>query len=128
MTTDEVITTILKIISSTAKVILATTKVILTSEEVITAILKVISATSKVILASEEVITATLKISDLCYCSIFLAPKQNSRFLISDMHVQNKKYRNLFSISRLTGKCAAQKLKKTFAVLVYSHIGHIWSY
>ena len=44
------------------KVISATTKVILTTEEVITAILKVISATTKVILASEEVITATLKI------------------------------------------------------------------
>ena len=28
------------------------------------------------------------------------------------MHVQNKKYGNLVSISRLTGKCAAQKLKK----------------
>ena len=35
---------------------------ILTTEEVITAILKVISATTKVILVSEEVITATLKI------------------------------------------------------------------
>ena len=27
------------------------------------------------------------------------------------MHVQNKKYRNFVSISRLTGKYAAQKLK-----------------
>ena len=34
----------------------------LTTEKVITAILKNISATTKVILASEEVITATLKI------------------------------------------------------------------
>ena len=49
---------------------------------------------------------------DLCYCSIFLAPDQNFRFLISDMHVQNKKYGNFVSISRLTGKCAVQKLKK----------------
>ena len=32
--------------------------------------------------------------------------------IISDMHVQNKKYGNFVSISSLTGKCAAQKLKK----------------
>ena len=37
-------------------------KVILTTEEVITAILKVISATTKVILANEEVIIATLNV------------------------------------------------------------------
>ena len=37
---------------------------------------------------------------------MFLAPNRNSRFLISDMHVQNKKYRDFVSISRLTGKCA----------------------
>ena len=37
-------------------------KVILTTEEVITATLNVISATAKVILAAEEVITATLKV------------------------------------------------------------------
>ena len=29
---------------------------------------------------------------------------------ISDLHVQNKKYWNFVSMSRLTGKCAAQKL------------------
>ena len=29
-----------------------------------------------------------------------------------DMHVQNKKYGNFVFISRLTGKCAAHKLKK----------------
>ena len=37
-------------------------KVILTTEEVITATLKMISATTKVILATEEVTTATLKV------------------------------------------------------------------
>ena len=36
---------------------------------------------------------------------------RKSQFLISDMHVQNKKYGNFVSISHLTGKCAAQKLK-----------------
>ena len=104
----------------------------LTTDEVITTILKVISATTKLIFATEEVIRTTLKVisaSDLCYCSIFLAPDRNSRFLISDMHVQNKKYGNFVSISRLTGKCAAQKIKKnTFAVLVYGHVYIIWSY
>ena len=39
------------------------TKMILTTEEVITTILKVISATTKVILTTEEVIRATLKLS-----------------------------------------------------------------
>ena len=38
------------------------------------------------------------------------------------MHVQNKKCVNFVSISRLTGECAAQKIKKTFAVLVYGHV------
>ena len=33
-------------------------------------------------------------------------------FLIIDNHVKNKKYGNFVSISSLTGKCAAQKLKK----------------
>ena len=115
-TTDEVITTILKVI--------ATTNVILTTEEVITAILKVISATTKMIMASEELIPATNYVShyksDLCYCSIFLAPDRNSRFLISDMHVQHKRYGNFFSISRLTGECAAQIFFFfKFAVLIY---------
>ena len=71
---------------------------ILTTEEVITTILKVFSAMTKVILTTEEEITATLKLF------------QKS------------------SISRLTGKCAAQKLKTTFAVLVYGHVYIIWSY
>ena len=44
------------------------------------------------------------------------------RSLIIDNHVKNKKYGNFVSISNLTGKCAAQKLKKTVAVLVYGHI------
>ena len=48
LATEEVITTTLKVISSTTNVILAT-------EEVITATLKVISATANVILATEEV-------------------------------------------------------------------------
>ena len=51
----------------------------------------------------------------------------NSRFLISAMHVQNKKYASFVSVSSLTGECAAQKLK-TFAVLVYGHVYIIWSY
>ena len=38
------------------------------------------------------------------------------------MHVQNKKYGNFVSISRLTGKYAAQDLKKTFAALVYGQV------
>ena len=47
LTTEEVITTILK-------VILAMTNVILTTEEVITGTLKVISTTTKVILATKK--------------------------------------------------------------------------
>ena len=43
------------------------------------------------------------------------------------MHVQNKKFANFFSVSSLTGECAAQKLK-TFAVLVFGHVYIIWSY
>ena len=43
-------------------------------------------------------------------------------------HVKNKKYGNFVSISSLTGKCIAQKLKKTFAVLFYGHVYIIWSY
>ena len=45
----------------------------------------------------------------------------DGRFLISDMHVQNKKYENLIFISRLTGKYATQKLKK-IAVPIYGHV------
>ena len=51
-----------------------------------------------------------------------------SWFLIIDNHVKNKKCGNFVSISSLTGKCAAQKLKKTFAVLVYGYFYIIWSY
>ena len=54
MTTGEVITGTLKVIS-------ATTKVILTTEEMITTTLKVISAITKVLLAPKVVTTATLK-------------------------------------------------------------------
>ena len=55
LTTEEVTTATLKVIS-------ATTKVILTTEEVITTTFKVVSATIVVILATEEVITATVKV------------------------------------------------------------------
>ena len=41
---------------------------------------------------------------------------------------KNKKYGNFVSISSLAGECAAEKLKKTFAVLVYGHAYIIWSY
>ena len=37
------------------------------------------------------------------------------------MHVQNKKYGNFVSISRLTGKCAAQKYI-TFVIIIYGHV------
>ena len=40
-------------------------------------------------------------------------------FFISDMHVRNKKYGNYVSISRLTGKCAPQKLNL--------HISNLWT-
>ena len=49
-------------------------------------------------------------------------------FQIIDNHVKNKKYVNFVSISSLAGECAAQKNKKTFAVLVYGHVYIIWSY
>ena len=55
LTTEEVITAIFKVISTTTKVILATEKEIITN-------LNVISATTNGILATEEVITATLKV------------------------------------------------------------------
>ena len=46
---------------------------------------------------------------------IFFVPLINKPtqfwFLILDNHVKNKKYGNFVSISSLTGKCAAQKLK-----------------
>ena len=32
------------------------------------------------------------------------------------------------TLSRLTGKCAAQQFKKTFAVLVDGHVFIIWLY
>ena len=44
-----------------------------------------------------------------------------------DLRVQNKKYGNFDSISRLTGACGAQKLTKN-AVLVYGHVYITWSY
>ena len=35
---------------------------------------------------------------------------------------------NLTTYFFISGECAAQKLKKTFAVLVYGHVYIIWSY
>ena len=35
------------------------------------------------------------------------------------MYVKNKKYRNLVSISRLTGKCAAQKNNLVYGQLIF---------
>ena len=43
---------------------------------------------------------------------VFKIYRRNSQFPIIDNHVKNKKYGNFFSISSLSGKCAAQKLKK----------------
>ena len=53
-------------------------------------------------------------------CSEARYKNANPVFLISDMHLQNKKYGNFISISRLTGKCAAQK--KNFCS------SSLWSY
>ena len=43
------------------------------------------------------------------------------------MVVQNKKYGNFVSMSSLTGKCTAQKLKKTFAadMDIFTSYGYI---
>ena len=57
LSTEEVITETLNVISAATKVTLATEE-----DLVITATSKVISASTKVILATEEVVTATLKI------------------------------------------------------------------
>ena len=62
MATNKLILSTEEVITATLKVISATTKVILATEEVIITTLKVISATTKVILATEEVTTATLKV------------------------------------------------------------------
>ena len=56
LTTEEVITTIIKVIS-------APTKVILVTEEVIIAALKVISAITMVILATNKLVSASEKLS-----------------------------------------------------------------
>ena len=49
--------------------------------------------------------------------------RRNYRFLISDMHGQNKKYGNFVFNSRLNGKCQHKNVK-AYAILVYGH-GHI---
>ena len=41
------------------------------------------------------------------------------------MHVQNKKYGNFVSISSLTGKCAAQKLKKICSSSLWTCLHHM---
>ena len=67
-------------------------------------------------------IAVALVSSKLDYCdSLFFTIYQKTC-------VQNKKYGNFVSISSISGKCAAQKNKKTFAVLVYGHVYIIWSY
>ena len=53
---------------------------------------------------------------------IIIVSGNNLQFLIIDNHVKNKKYGNVVSITSLTCEYAAQKLKKTFAVLVYGHV------
>ena len=35
---------------------------------------------------------------------------------------------NFVLISRLTAKCATQKLKRTYATLVYGHVDILWKY
>ena len=62
----------------------------------------------------KPVVTEEKDVNEVMCTFIFLkrlkqAKLINHRFLISDMHVQNKKYGNFVSISRLTCKCTAQK-------------------
>ena len=49
----------------------------------------------------------------------------HSRFLIIDNHVKNKQYGNFVSISSLTGKCAAQKLKKNYSSSLWTCLHHM---
>ena len=145
LATKEVIRRILKVIS-------ATTKVILTTDEVIRTTLKVISATKKVILTTEEVITAILDLSnsksylgqwindnnhlknyvshyksDLCYCSIFLAPDRNSRFhadilylaqLLNAQHKLKKKSSSLWTCSHQMIILRSQKTITDFLMIL----------
>ena len=48
-----------------------------------------------------------------------------SWFLIVDNHVKNKKYGNFVSISSLTGKCAAQKLKNFCSSSLWTCLHHM---
>ena len=50
-----------------------------------------------------------------------------TKFLIFiiDNHVKNKKYGNFVSISSLTGKCAAQKLKKLCSSSLWTYLHHM---
>ena len=124
LTTEEKITVTLKVFS-------ATTKVILASKELITVTLQIMSATAKWSWPLNKWSQPLSKWSkplqkwrsdnshhencvshykrEICYCSIFLAPDQNSWFLIWDMHVKKEKYGTFVSISRSTGKCAASE-------------------
>ena len=63
LTTEEVITTNLKIISASTNVMLAT-------EEVIIVTLNVISAITKVILATNKLVSASKKISKPVHCDL----------------------------------------------------------
>ena len=49
--------------------------------------------------------------------------RRNSWFLILDKHVKNKKHRN--SISSLTGKCAAQKIKNFCTFSLWTCLHHM---
>ena len=46
-------------------------------------------------------------------------------FKISDMHLQNKKYRNFVFISRLTDKCATHKLKNLHSSSLWTCLHHM---
>ena len=52
-------------------------------------------------------------------------PSGISWFLLLDNHVKNKKYGNFVSISGLTGKCAAQKLKNFCISSLWTCLHHM---
>ena len=47
------------------------------------------------------------------------------QIIILDMHVQNKKYENFVSISRLTGKCATQKIENFCSSSLWTCLHHM---
>ena len=105
--TKEAITTTLKVISATTRVNLATNQMILSSEEVAEITFKVAVITYSVVNITFEILN---NISRIYY------------FLISEMHVQDKKYVNFVFIFRLTGKSATQKLKSMDMFTSNDHI------